>query len=97
MKLHLFERLPASAPEALAPWRRSWNFAEVHQGLADAHEARRCLSCGVCNDCDRCVTFCPERVLRREGGRLVFDYAYCKGCGVCAAECPRDVVVMSQL
>jgi len=36
-------------------------------------------------------------VLRREGGRLVFDYAYCKGCGVCAAECPRDVVVMSQL
>jgi NADPH-dependent glutamate synthase beta subunit-like oxidoreductase/ferredoxin len=97
MKLHLFERAAPSAVEALAPWRRSWNFAEVHSGLADPGEARRCLSCGVCNDCDRCVTFCPERVLRREGGRLVFDYDHCKGCGVCAAECPRDVVVMSQL
>ena len=57
-------------------------------------ESSRCLSCGVCNDCDRCVTYCPDGVLRREGRDLVFDYDYCKGCGVCATECSRAVIYM---
>jgi len=72
--------------------RRS--FEEVRQGLDDLEEARRCLSCGVCNDCDRCVTYCPDGVLRRIGGQLVFDYDYCKGCGVCVSECSRAVIFM---
>ena len=38
-------------------------FDEVHEGLPDLEEAKRCLSCGVCNACDRCVTFCPDGVL----------------------------------
>lgn len=73
---------------------RRGSFTEVHQGLASAEEARRCLSCGVCNACDRCVTFCPDGVLRRENGHLVFDYDYCKGCGVCVNECSRAAMVM---
>jgi Pyruvate/2-oxoacid:ferredoxin oxidoreductase delta subunit len=43
------------------------------------------------------VTYCPEGVLKRVGHQLVFDYAYCKGCGICVNECPRNVVFMSHL
>ncbi len=97
MKLHLFERQMADSGSRLSPWERTWNFDEVERGLVDPGEARRCLSCGVCNECDRCVTYCPEGVLKRVGREFVFDYSYCKGCGVCAAECPRNVIFMSQL
>jgi len=97
MRMHLFERAQKSKGESLPSWERTWNFDEVHQGLDDAGEAKRCLSCGVCNECDRCVTFCPEGVLKRVGPDFVFDYSFCKGCAVCASECPRNVIFMSQI
>lgn len=97
LRLHLFERHPATGSEALDPVRRRTTFDEIHHGLTDPSEARRCLSCGVCNECDICVTYCPEGVLKRVGHDLVFDYAYCKGCGICVTECPRNVVFMSHL
>ena len=97
MKLHLFERQAASEGESLSVTQRRSTFDEVHMGLETTEEAARCLSCGVCNECDNCVTYCPEGMLKRVGHHLEFDYAYCKGCGVCAAECPRNVIVMSHL
>jgi 2-oxoacid:acceptor oxidoreductase gamma subunit (pyruvate/2-ketoisovalerate family) len=97
LRLHLFERQAAAHGENRTPWARLSNFDEVHAGLEDAGEARRCLSCGGCNECDRCVTYCPEGVLKRVGHEWKFDYSYCKGCAVCAAECPRNVVFMSHL
>ena len=74
--------------------QREDSFDEVRQGLEDVEEARRCLSCGVCNACDRCVTYCPDGVLKRVGKDIVFDYDYCKGCGVCVSECSRAVIYM---
>jgi NADPH-dependent glutamate synthase beta subunit-like oxidoreductase/ferredoxin len=97
MKLHLFERQPVSDGDTLDAAVRRSTFDEVHMGLDDTAEATRCLSCGVCNECDYCCTYCPEGVLKRVGHRLEFDYAYCKGCGVCVAECPRNVIFMSHL
>mgnify|MGYP001819277297 CR=1 FL=1 len=97
MKLHLFERQAVAEGESLDPVERRSTFDEVHLGLEDASEATRCLSCGVCNECDMCVTYCPEGVLKRVGHDLQFDYGYCKGCGVCVAECPRNVIFMSHL
>ncbi len=97
MKLHLFERQQVAEGESLDPVERRSTFDEVHLGLDDASEAARCLSCGVCNECDLCCTYCPEGVLKRVGHRLEFDYAYCKGCGMCVAECPRNVIFMSHL
>jgi 2-oxoacid:acceptor oxidoreductase gamma subunit (pyruvate/2-ketoisovalerate family) len=97
MKLHLFERQPASEGDSLSVAERRSTFDEVHMGLDDTAEAARCLSCGVCNECDYCCTYCPEGVLKRVGHRLEFDYSYCKGCGVCVAECPRNVIFMSHL
>ena len=97
MKLHLFERQAGSEGESLPVSQRRSTFDEVHMGLETPAEAARCLSCGVCNECDQCVTYCPEGMLKRVGHRLEFDYTYCKGCGICAAECPRNVIVMSHL
>ncbi|MGB5492601.1 MAG: 2-oxoacid:acceptor oxidoreductase family protein [Woeseiaceae bacterium] len=97
MKLHLFERQQGAEGESLDPSERRSTFDEVHLGLEDTVEATRCLSCGVCNECDLCSTYCPEGVLKRVGHRLEFDYAYCKGCGMCVAECPRNVIFMSHL
>ena len=97
MRFHLFEKTPTREGGTIAMERRLTTFDEIHGGLTDPSEARRCLSCGVCNDCDLCVTYCPEGVLKRVGGELRFDYAYCKGCGVCVTECPRNVVYMSHL
>ncbi len=97
MKLHLFERNQQTQGATLESDFRTWNFDEIHDGLEDAGEAGRCLSCGVCNECDRCVTYCPEGLLKRVGSTFHFDYSFCKGCGVCAVECPRNVIFMSQL
>jgi 2-oxoacid:acceptor oxidoreductase gamma subunit (pyruvate/2-ketoisovalerate family) len=97
MKLHLFERQPASEGGSLGMAERRSTFDEVHIGLENAAEAARCLSCGVCNQCDACCTYCPEGVLKRVGHRFEFDYSYCKGCGICVAECPRNVIFMSHL
>jgi NADPH-dependent glutamate synthase beta subunit-like oxidoreductase len=97
MKLHLFERQPGSEGDSLGIAERRSTFDEVHMGLEDTAEASRCLSCGVCNECDLCLTYCPEGVLKRVGHHLEFDYSCCKGCGVCVAECPRNVIFMSHL
>ncbi len=97
IKMHLFERQAQADGESLLPRERISSFDEIHQGLDDTREAKRCLSCGVCNECDLCVTYCPEGVLKRVGHEFVFDYSFCKGCGVCAVECPRNVIFMSHL
>jgi NADPH-dependent glutamate synthase beta subunit-like oxidoreductase len=94
MRLQHFETHQPHAENVLPFSARLGSFEEVRRGLVDVEEARRCLSCGVCNQCDRCVTYCPDGVLRRDGNDLVFDYDYCKGCGVCASECSRAVIYM---
>jgi 2-oxoacid:acceptor oxidoreductase delta subunit (pyruvate/2-ketoisovalerate family) len=74
------------------------HFREVNRGLtydAAIDEARRCLNCGVCNECELCLIFCPDfAISRRDEGGFDIDMNYCKGCGVCAAECPRGAMTM---
>ena len=47
--------------------------------------------------CNRCLVFCPDLSVRvSSNGRFGYtiDYDYCKGCGICAAECPRNAITM---
>jgi Pyruvate/2-oxoacid:ferredoxin oxidoreductase delta subunit len=62
-------------------------------------EAKRCMSCGTCNLCQSCVLACPDACCRLDEGQgtIVFDLDHCKGCGICAYECPRGVLVMENL
>ena len=93
----------ADAPRTIRPRlelaRRTSTFDEVVQGL-DAEtalfEARRCMSCGNCFECDNCFGVCPDNAVVKlgPGRRYAFDYDYCKGCGLCVAECPCGAIVM---
>jgi len=80
--------------------RRS-SFAEANLGLTPNEalaEARRCFDCGVCNQCELCLVFCPDIAIRRhpDGHGLTHSELYCKGCGICVAECPRGAMVMRE-
>jgi NADPH-dependent glutamate synthase beta subunit-like oxidoreductase len=64
-------------------------------------EAERCMSCGMCFECDNCVIFCPQdavyRVKKTEAttGRYVAtDYDRCIGCHICADVCPTGYIKM---
>ncbi len=79
--------------------RRQSNFAEVQLGLDEGNalfEARRCLSCGNCFECDNCYGLCPDNAVIKldRGERYEIDYDYCKGCGICAQECPCGAIEM---
>jgi pyruvate ferredoxin oxidoreductase delta subunit len=42
-----------------------------------------------CTNCLFCNMFCPDSAVLVENGKMTgFDYRYCKGCGICARECP---------
>ncbi len=58
-------------------------------------EAGRCFSCGDCNNCGNCWIFCPDLAMKAtEDGKYECDYDYCKGCGICVNECPRNAIEM---
>ena len=47
---------------------------------------------GKCTHCMMCWVFCPDSIVQVEGGKVQsFDYDHCKGCGICAEECPVKV------
>jgi 2-oxoacid:acceptor oxidoreductase delta subunit (pyruvate/2-ketoisovalerate family) len=105
--LATFERLNpwyySDAPKTVRPQlelaRRTSSFDEVQGGLTEANalfEARRCLSCGNCFECDNCYGVCPDNAVIKlgPGRRFDFNYDYCKGCGICVAECPCGAIEM---
>jgi 2-oxoacid:acceptor oxidoreductase delta subunit (pyruvate/2-ketoisovalerate family) len=91
---------PRSEQPRLELVRRQTTFEEVVQGLDESnalYEARRCMSCGNCFSCDNCYGVCPDNAvlkLGRPGERYEIDYDYCKGCGLCVAECPSGAIQM---
>ena len=94
-----YEDAPATVRPMLEAARRVESFAEVRGGLDETnalYEARRCLSCGNCFECDNCYGVCPDNAVIKlgPGARFRFDYDFCKGCGLCAAECPCGAIDM---
>ncbi len=80
------------------------HFHERMNGLAEeaaVAEANRCMSCGMCFECDNCVIFCPQdavfRVKKDQAttGRYVdTDYSKCIGCHICSDVCPTGYIDM---
>jgi 2-oxoacid:acceptor oxidoreductase delta subunit (pyruvate/2-ketoisovalerate family) len=90
---------PKHVQERLDEMRRLGSFEEVNRGLSEEdamHESRRCLSCGNCFECDNCYGVCPDNAVIKlgAGNRFKFNYDYCKGCGLCATECPCGAIRM---
>jgi glutamate synthase (NADPH/NADH) small chain len=80
------------------------HFEERFEGLAEEqvrNEAARCMSCGLCFECDNCVIYCPQDAVKRTPGdqatmgRYVYtDYGRCIGCHICAEVCPTGYINM---
>jgi len=90
---------PKTARPMLEMARRRATFEEVAQGLDERNAlyvARRCLSCGNCFECDNCYGVCPDNAVIRlgPGNRFKFNYDFCKGCALCAQECPCGAIMM---
>jgi NADPH-dependent glutamate synthase beta subunit-like oxidoreductase len=95
----------ADAPKTVRPMleaaRRQSTFDEVVGGLDEStalFEARRCMSCGNCFACDNCYGVCPDNAVIKLDPTGAYMYAYdldyCKGCGICAEECPCGAIAM---
>lgn len=80
------------------------HFKERVIGLSEAEtidEAKRCMSCGMCFECDNCVIFCPQTAVyrvdkseRTTGRYVATDYDRCIGCHICADVCPTGYIKM---
>jgi NADPH-dependent glutamate synthase beta subunit-like oxidoreductase len=95
-----YAEAPRSEQPVLELARRRETFDEVVGGLDESnalYEARRCLSCGNCFSCDNCYGVCPDNAVIKLGqpGELYeIDLDFCKGCGMCVAECPCGAIEM---
>ncbi len=59
-------------------------------------EAKRCMSCGQCFDCENCWKFCGDGAVNKleKGLHFEFNLDKCIGCGKCAEECPCGLIDM---
>ncbi len=80
------------------------NFIERLDPLDDKQvvaEAKRCMSCGLCFECDNCVVYCPQTAVSRvkkteatTGRYVTTDYDKCIGCHICRDVCPTGYIQM---
>ena len=101
-KLGLWYRThaPQVEQERLPVVDRQEGFDEIMRNLSESDalfEARRCLSCGNCFECDGCFGACPEGAIIKlgPGKRYRFNYDLCTGCAVCFEQCPCHAIVMT--
>jgi NADPH-dependent glutamate synthase beta subunit-like oxidoreductase/Pyruvate/2-oxoacid:ferredoxin oxidoreductase delta subunit len=87
-----------SAESALGNFQERLESLEEKQAIA---EAKRCMSCGMCFECDNCVVYCPQTAVfkvkkaQSTTGRYVdTDYDKCIGCHICRDVCPTGYIQM---
>jgi pyruvate ferredoxin oxidoreductase delta subunit len=48
-----------------------------------------------CTNCLMCWVYCPDNSIIVKGGKRVgFKLTHCKGCGICANQCPTKAIKM---
>ncbi len=92
------EEIRISADEVLG------NFQERTKGFTEEevqNEGTRCMSCGMCSECDNCIIYCPQDAVvkvkkdKAAIGRYVdTEYSKCIGCHICMDVCPTGYIQM---
>lgn len=72
----------------------SWPMKGVSGETGSWRSERPVVDQEKCISCLRCWVFCPEAVIDKD--TITIDYTYCKGCGICAVECPRNAITMEK-
>jgi Pyruvate/2-oxoacid:ferredoxin oxidoreductase delta subunit len=99
LNLPVYSDAERSVQRMLPVAERVTSFTEVQAGLGAkeaVYEAKRCLSCGNCFECDQCYAACPEQAIAKLGPGLRYRYLYdrCTGCAVCFDACPCHAIEM---
>jgi len=51
-----------------------------------------------CIHCLFCWVYCPDSAIKVKDGKVQgIDYDHCKGCGICASECPKRVQAITMI
>ena len=99
INLDYFSQAPRVESESIAVDKRINSFDEIEATFTNnqaMEETRRCFNCGVCNACDNCRIFCPEIAVIYKGSERQINLDYCKGCGICVFECPRNAMDLEE-
>ncbi|MBI4643070.1 MAG: FAD-dependent oxidoreductase [Deltaproteobacteria bacterium] len=100
MNSYYYTRKKRFTKEAIPVHERLKSFHEIYAPFDPGEiigEANRCLSCGLCFNCQNCLMYCPDNAvnLEPETGKYEFDYGFCKGCGLCVKECPCHYIQLT--
>lgn len=49
-----------------------------------------------CCQCGTCYLYCPTGCIEDNQGLFVINLDFCKGCGICANECPNQSITMEK-
>lgn len=64
----------------------------------DWRTERPILDKNKCINCLMCWIYCPDSAIIVKDGKLEgFDLKHCKGCGICAEECPKKVKAITMV
>ncbi|MFH1963760.1 MAG: NAD(P)-binding protein [bacterium] len=99
MNLNYYASLTRVESTGLTAEERVNSFNEVAMTFTEeqvALEAKRCMSCGQCFDCDNCYSYCSDNAVKKlpKGQHYEFHLETCQGCKKCAEECPCGYVEM---
>jgi NADPH-dependent glutamate synthase beta subunit-like oxidoreductase len=84
-------------PHVPVPDRGMETEVDLGLGPEDAfEEAKRCMSCGLCMDCETCWMYCTNTCFVKlpKGEHYRVKLELCNGCKKCAEECPCGYLEM---
>ncbi len=98
MKLGYYKEMPRHERRRVPADHRQAE-TEIELGLTGneaAEEAKRCMSCGMCMDCETCWMYCTNNCFVKlpKGEHYKVKLEVCNGCRKCAEECPCGYIEM---
>ena len=76
------------APDSMETIPFGASFHSGYRTFAPKFNHEQCIRCLFC------FVYCPEGAICKDGEQLTVDMDYCKGCGICAHECPKKCIEM---
>jgi len=70
--------------------------SSVKYKTGDWRASRPVVDPNKCTNCLLCWIYCPDMAIMRGEKVVEINYDFCKGCGICAAECPVKAITMEE-